>query len=203
MSNKQSSSSAFFKPGFGGKAGSKSGDKGDGKSGDKSGYNSGNKTLEVPAQTKIIDYMEGVIFYHGTHKCHADNIMTKGINPDQQGNVNALGDGFYTVKKLADVWKWMHPDLDALNDKKTDQERKIFLSQNLSVIVIEIVAAPTKVYEGKSGDAEVIDCDGDVLWTKSGTQHIKVRREITGKAMLSEPSFEAWYQNNFKLKEKV
>ncbi|KAF3917736.1 hypothetical protein ABW20_dc0101245 [Dactylellina cionopaga] len=157
------------------------------------------KGQQVP---NVPDYMKkGAVFYHVTQKSSAESIMTKG--PGIMGNVKALGPGFYTVKELAKVWQWMHFDANALNERKTDDERKKILSEKCSVIVIEIETVPTKVWDGPSADAEVIVRSGDIAWTETGIKLVKVIEQITGETMLSNSEFIAWYDTNLKIKKKV
>ncbi|KAK6527695.1 hypothetical protein TWF694_004676 [Orbilia ellipsospora] len=157
------------------------------------------KEIDVP------DYMKrGAIFYHATTRAFADQILHDGIDPDRQGNVNALGPGFYTVKDIADVWQWWHPDTTAMANK-TNEERKKYLADNHSIIMIEIVTVPTKVYDGWHDKAEVVVKGTDVSWTKTGVLRklVKVNGDITGKVLRSRPEFEAWYKKTLKVKETV
>ncbi len=158
---------------------------------------------ECPEEIPVPPFMKkGAIFYHATTKTFADNILAKGIDPKNKGNVNALGPGFYTVKELGEVWNWMQPDDVALDSfGKNDLERKTFISEQHSIIIIELVAVPTLVCSGKSDEAEVIVGGGDVMWTNNGLHLVKVIGEITGKIMRTNRSFEAWYEQRLKVEK--
>ena len=140
---------------------------------------------------------KGAVLYHATTKKHADNIVAKGIDPETKGNVNALGRGFYTVHDLSKVWQWMHPDETMLASLKDHEKRMDYMSEHHSVIKIEIVSVPTKIWNGSNDEAEVIVREGDIVWTKNGIKHVKVIGQIHGKEMISNGEFQEWYKDSF------
>jgi len=179
----------------------KTADKAADKTADKTATKIASQTPKASAQKiQVPSYMKrGAVFYHATKNTDADKIVAEGINPKIQGNVNALGRGFYTVQELRNVWQWMHPDETSLEKLETDQERKKYLSEQHSVVMIEIVTVPTEVYNGWSEEAQVIVGSGDIVWTESGIKLVKVIGQINGKVMRSNLDFQAWYEEHYKV----
>ncbi|KAF3925105.1 hypothetical protein AA313_de0209892 [Arthrobotrys entomopaga] len=160
---------------------------------------------KTPEQIPVPSYMvAGARFYHATRKEHADDILANGIDRNRQGNVNALGPGFYTVENLANVWKWMLYD-DITLEKLDRDAKKKNLSEKFSIVRIELVAVPTQVWDGPDAAAEVVVAQTDVVWTRNAivSQLVRVDGQITGADMLANPSFNTWFGDNFEEEGKM
>jgi hypothetical protein len=59
------------------------------------------------------------------------------------------------------------------------------------------------VGNGRSDEAEVIVGSGDIVWTKSGINFVKVIGQSNGKVMRSNLDFQAWYEKNLKVNKKM
>ncbi|KAK6537096.1 hypothetical protein TWF694_011296 [Orbilia ellipsospora] len=151
------------------------------------------KPITAPTDMKVNAW-----YYHATTTADAKDILVNGIKPGIKGIINAQGSGFYTVKDIANVYQWMKVDEDLISTMNTNAMRERYLSETFSVVMIKVLTVPKEIWDGPNEKAEVV-VGKDVMWTVNGVKHIKATGQITGKAMLGDPGFEAWYNNNYRI----